>query len=184
MAIVEDILKLIPSKRTRSVAMAAGGMVGLLTGQKLVALGLFAKGAKGLEECWREAHPNFTGGMDARWREAIEFYEATHLNSTNRKLHTWGIPPIVAGATGLLLFRPFRPAWFVSATAFTGGWIVNFIGHGFYEKNAPAFADDPLSFLAGPVWDLQQMRKNKVVPPQPGNTQSDADAVVVNAQVV
>ena len=30
------------------------------------------------------------------------------------------------------------------------------MGHAAFEKNAPAFKDDPLSFLAGPVWDLQQ----------------------------
>ena len=37
------------------------------------------------------------------------------------------------------------------------GWAFNIVGHAVYEKNAPAFADDPLSFIAGPAWDLQQM---------------------------
>jgi uncharacterized membrane protein YGL010W len=55
---------------------------------------------------------------------------------------------------------------------------LNFIGHGKYEKNAPAFADDPLSFIAGPVWDFQQiLRKDGAsavtTSPGDGDTQSD-----------
>jgi uncharacterized membrane protein YGL010W len=33
---------------------------------------------------------------------------------------------------------------------------MNLVGHAVFEKNRPAFADDPLSFLAGPAWDLRQ----------------------------
>ena len=35
---------------------------------------------------------------------------------------------------------------------------MNIVGHAVFEKNRPAFADDPLSFLAGPVWDLGQVK--------------------------
>ena len=59
------------------------------------------------------------------------------------------------------MFNPFRPLWFISAGAFASGWVLNIIGHGMYEKNAPAFADDPLSFIAGPVWDFTQLRSKK-----------------------
>jgi uncharacterized membrane protein YGL010W len=48
--------------------------------------------------------------------------------------------------------------WLASWAAFNVGWTLNFIGHGVYEKNSPAFADDPLSFVAGPLWDLKQLR--------------------------
>jgi hypothetical protein len=34
---------------------------------------------------------------------------------------------------------------------------LNFIGHGIFEKNAPAFADDPLSFAAAIAWDVDRM---------------------------
>ena len=34
-------------------------------------------------------------------------------------------------------------------------WALNIIGHKAYEKKAPAFADDPLSFIAGPFWDAK-----------------------------
>lgn len=75
----------------------------------------------------------------------------------NRKLHIVGIPMIVGGTAGLLLFSPFRPLWLASAAAFVAGWALNFLGHGRFEKNAPAFADDPLSFIAGPAWDFMHL---------------------------
>jgi hypothetical protein len=136
-------------------------MLALLAGRKLSALTMFGKGMHGLEKAWREAHPEFEGGLQARWQLALDFYEATHKDATNRKLHIVGIPFIVGGTVGLLIFPSFRPLWGLSAAAFTGGWILNFIGHGLYEKSAPAFADDPLSFLAGPVWDFKQIFRGK-----------------------
>ncbi len=157
-----DVLSFIPDKKTRDLVTTAGGMVLLLSGRKVLALGTFAKGLKGLEESWREVH-DFDGDLAERWQHAVKFYEETHQDATNRKLHVIGIPIIVGGAAGLLLFPSYRPMWMLSAGAFTFGWVLNFIGHGLYEKKAPAFADDPLSFLAGPVWDLQQVRKKKHV---------------------
>jgi uncharacterized membrane protein YGL010W len=44
-----------------------------------------------------------------------------------------------------------------SAAAFAGGWALNILGHMVYEKKKPAFAEDPLSFVAGPVWDAKQL---------------------------
>jgi hypothetical protein len=154
---LDKLLSLLPGKRNRGVAMMAGGMLGLLSGAKLPSLAMFARGALNLEEEWREAHPEFHGTLLDRWNEAIAFYDKTHKDPMNRKLHIIGIPIIVGGTAGLLLFSPFRPLWLLSAGAFVGGWALNFIGHGFFEKNAPAFADDPLSFLAGPAWDMMQI---------------------------
>jgi hypothetical protein len=136
---------------------AIGGMTALLFGQKKTALGLFARGAQQLEAHWREKHPDFRGDLSDRWNEAVKFYEATHQNQVNRYLHITGIPMIAAGAAGLLVCKPWRPAWFASAGAFTTGWVLNIVGHAAFEKKAPAFKDDPLSFIAGPVWDLQQL---------------------------
>ena len=152
----DTLLGLISDKKKRDVAFMAGGMLSLLGGRKIVGLGMFAKGAVGLEKNWRAEHPDFDGDFSQRWQRAIEFYESTHQDPVNRKLHTAGIPIIVGGTVGLLLFRPYRPAWFVAASAFTTGWVMSFIGYAI-EKKAPAFADDPLSFIAGPVRDLQQV---------------------------
>ena len=152
---------LLSSKRNRNVAYTVGGMAALLTGRKVAALSLFGKGLSGLEKEWRAKHPDFNGDMSERWEESISFYEETHTEPTNRTLHKVGIPMILGGATGLLLFRPFRPLWLGAATSFTVGWALNIVGHAKYEKNAPAFADDPLSLIAGLVWDLKQGGKSR-----------------------
>jgi len=138
-------------------AWAVSGMVALLSGRKMTGLGMFARGLAVLEQGWRAKHPDFNGGFAERWEAATEFYEATHRNKVNRVLHMTGIPLIVGGAAGLLAFKPYRPAWTVAAGSFAVGWGLNILGHAVFEKNAPAFKDDPLSFLAGPVWDLQQL---------------------------
>lgn len=135
----------------------AGGMATLLLGRKKTALSLFARGLQKLELQWRDRHPDFNGGLAERWNAATTFYDSTHQNQTNRYLHIAGIPIIVGGTIGLFAFKPFRPAWMVSAGAFAAGWALNLVGHAMFEKNAPAFKDDPLSFIAGPVWDLQQL---------------------------
>jgi len=154
----DQFLSFLPNQKARDTATTAGGMVALLAGRKLTAIGLFAKGVYGLEQGWREAHPEFKGDLKERWDLAIENYEATHADEKNRILHQIGIPMIAGGAVGLLLFSTYRPAWFLAATTFTAGWALNIVGH-YKEGNKPAFADDPLSFLAGPVWDVQQTFK-------------------------
>ena len=45
--------------------------------------------------------------------------------------------------------------------AFPAGWALNLVGHAAFEKRAPAFSDDGLSFVAGPVWDLQQLLQSR-----------------------
>lgn len=145
-------------RRTRGVALTAAGMAGLLTGSKLGALGLAARGLVDIEAEWRAAHPDFEGGLAERWQRAIDFYAETHTDPTNRALHMVGIPIILGGTTGLLVWPRYSPPWVVSAGAYGFGWALNLVGHAVFEKNAPAFADDPLSFVAGPVWDLMQLR--------------------------
>ncbi|MCO5170499.1 MAG: DUF962 domain-containing protein [Planctomycetes bacterium] len=145
-------------KKNRDLACASLGMASLLAGQKALALGLFAKGFAGLEQEWRRVNA-FEGTGEERWRHAVAFYEATHQDPVNRALHVVGIPMILGGAAGLLAFRPLGPFWFASASSFTAGWVLNIIGHGVFEKKAPAFADDPLSFVAGPVWDVGQLKR-------------------------
>lgn len=141
----------------KDVLLTASGMAMLLTGNKLSALSMFGKGLANLERRWRENNPDCPPGIQARWDRALQFYDQSHQNPTNRRLHRIGIPMIVGGAAGLLIGKPLRPLWALSALSFTAGWALNFAGH-YVEKSRPAFADDPLSFIAGPVWDWQQMR--------------------------
>lgn len=138
-------------------AKLVGGMALLMLGRKVEGLTLFGKGAYDLEKIYRENHPDLEPGFDARWKKAVEFYEETHQNETNRNLHRWGIPLIVGGAVGLLASKPYKKTWALSAGAFAIGWAMNIVGHSGYEKKKPAFTDDPLSFVAGPVWDVKQL---------------------------
>lgn len=158
MSALETALSFVSDRKVRGQLLAGAGMLSLVTGNKATALGLFAGGLRDLEAEWRAAHPDFHGDTNARWKAAIEFYESTHGNETNRALHIVGIPIIVGGTTGLIVFPRYSPPWALSAAAFIFGWTLNFIGHGIFEKNRPAFADDPLSFVAGPAWDLMHLK--------------------------
>ena len=146
---------------TFGVALSVAGMTALCAGFKLAALSLFGAGVRMLEKDWRARHPEFTGDAAERWQASLAFYRDTHQNPTNRTLHLIGIPLIVGGAAGLFASRPFSPLtgplWAGSLGAFTAGWALNLIGHAAFEKRAPAFSEDGLSFIAGPVWDLQAM---------------------------
>lgn len=143
------------------VALTVAGMGALCAGFKWGALSLFGAGLKVLEKDWRARHPEFHGDARERWQESLSFYRATHQNGTNRTLHLIGIPLILGGAAGLFASRPFSPItgglWAGSLGAFATGWALNIVGHAAFEKRAPAFSDDGLSFIAGPVWDLQEM---------------------------
>lgn len=144
-------------KKQLGAAEAIGGMGLLFLGRKLEGLALFTKGAYDLETVYRDEHPELEPGFEPRWENAIEFYNETHQEPTNRILHMWGIPLIVGGAIGLLATKSYKKPWIFSAAAFGIGWALNILGHAKYEKNKPAFTDDPLSFIAGPVWDTKQM---------------------------
>jgi len=147
------------------VALSALGMGALCAGFKLSALSLFSAGIKLLEKDWRARHPEFIGNASERWQASLSFYRDTHQNGTNRTLHLIGIPLIVGGAVGLFASKPLSPVtgalWLGSFGAFATGWALNLVGHAAFEKRAPAFSDDGLSFIAGPVWDLQELLKSR-----------------------
>ena len=160
---LEKLRGIVTEGKSRDLAMTAGGALLFMAGRKVLGLGLFGKGLYNLERRWRRDH-NFEGSFAQRWQQAETFYEETHQDDTNRILHIVGIPIIVAGTLGMVAFKPYRPLWAASLGGFTFGWVLNFVGHGVYEKKAPAFADDPLSFVAGPMWDLKQFRQGYGAP--------------------
>lgn len=162
--------------------MAVGGMVALFAGRRAMGLGLFAQGLSVLERGWRKAHPEFTGTFGERWKLAEQFYERTHQNRTNRVLHMVGIPFIVGGALGLLTLKPYRPAWGTAAGSFAVGWALNIAGHMFFEKNRPAFEEDPLSFFAGPAWDVRQLFFKKKATDEASATPSTVNPPIVNLE--
>lgn len=168
---IRNTLKKLADPDTQALAWTVGGMAALTFGApRLPALGAFVKGARMLEDGWRRRHPRFEGGLTERWAKAEAFYEGTHQDPTNRVLHIVGIPMILGGAVGMIAFRPIgvsAPLWYGSAGTFAGGWVLNIVGHAVFEKNAPAFKDDPLSFLAGPIWDARQVARRLRSAPDP-----------------
>lgn len=145
----------------RNLLLTAGSVGLLLAGRKLSALGMFARGAWGLEQEWRAKHPEVGPTFSERFAASAKYYESTHQNATNRILHMVGIPMILGGLAGLFISKPVRPVWIASAASFGVGWALNLAGHAFFEKNKPAFTEDPLSFIAGPIWDFQQLFSKK-----------------------
>jgi hypothetical protein len=177
---LDKVLSLIPNAKKRNLAYTAGGGLLILGGRKVTGLGLFLKGTAGLEKQWREKH-DFDGTFQERWDAAARFYEETHAEDTNRKLHIIGIPIILGSTAGLLIFPAYRPMWALSAGGFIFGWALNLIGHGVFEKNAPAFADDPLAFIAGPIWDWKQVRAGKLKETDDGPVvEVDGEVIPVN----
>jgi hypothetical protein len=158
-AVLDKLTNLISDEKTRGSAMAVGGMALLMAGPKVTGLAVFAKGVADLEKRWRADHPGFQGDFKARWEAATRFYESTHQDPINRALHMAGIPLILGGAIGLVAMPRYSPPWIVAAASFGAGWVLNIVGHAAFEKNRPAFSDDPLSFVAGPVWDVKQFRE-------------------------
>ncbi|MCO4762922.1 MAG: DUF962 domain-containing protein [Myxococcales bacterium] len=158
---LSKLIGLIPDGPNKDTGLLVGGMAALLTGNRLLGVNLFGRGLWHTEQRWRARHPEFDGTFKERWQLALDHYEQTHTDPINRGLHVVGIPMIAGGALGLLLSSPPRPLWFISATSFSVGWVLNLVGHAAFEKGAPAFSDDPLSFVAGPVWDLRQFKMTR-----------------------
>lgn len=148
-------------KKQVAAIEAVGGMALVLLGQRLKGLALFSHGFYNLEQEYRKTNPDLPPGFKARWNSAIIFYDQTHQHEVSRSLHRWGIPMIVGGALGLLAAPIYRKVWWNSAFLFAVGWALNIVGHSKYEKNKPAFTEDPLSFIAGPVWDFKQLKNGK-----------------------
>lgn len=62
--------------------------------------------------------------------------------------------------------------FFANVALFAIGWILQFIGHGVYEKRQPAFLRNMVHLLIGPVWILNDLvplvpRSDRVA--DPGN---------------
>lgn len=80
----------------------------------------------------------------------LENYKSKHKHPMNRLTHSIGIPMIVISLP--LFFLNWR--W--ALALFIVGWILQFIGHAF-EGNQPAFFQNPLYLLIGPLWFLKRI---------------------------
>jgi uncharacterized membrane protein YGL010W len=86
-------------------------------------------------------------------REYIALYEKEHTKLGTRLTHMVGIPMIVASIPTAVVNPPLAGGLFV------GGWALQYAGHYIFEKNSPAFYDDPYYLLVGPAWTLAEWLK-------------------------
>jgi uncharacterized membrane protein YGL010W len=80
-------------------------------------------------------------------------YRAEHRTVGCRITHMIGIPTIVASLPTLVL------DWRVGLAMFVGGWILQFAGHRFFERNRPVLMADPknpLTYLAALIFVGQE----------------------------
>lgn len=49
----------------------------------------------------------------------------------------------------------------INVVLFVLGWILQFLGHGLYERKAPAFARNLTHLLVGPIWILSDLMPSK-----------------------
>jgi uncharacterized membrane protein YGL010W len=79
----------------------------------------------------------------------LENYKAKHKHPLNKLCHSVGIPMIVVSLP-VFLFN-----WRWALILFVGGWILQFVGHAI-EGNQPAFFQNPVYLLVGPLWLLRR----------------------------
>jgi uncharacterized membrane protein YGL010W len=79
-------------------------------------------------------------------REYLALYAKEHTQLGTKLTHMVGIPMIVASIPTAVVNPPAAGGLFV------GGWALQYIGHYVFEKNKPAFYNDPYYLLVGPIW--------------------------------
>jgi uncharacterized membrane protein YGL010W len=83
-------------------------------------------------------------------REYLEEYAEGHRQLGTRVTHMVGIPLIVASLPVL----PFNPL--LGGGMFVGGWVLQFIGHYYFEKNSPLLFNDLTNTLVGVLWAAKE----------------------------
>lgn len=56
----------------------------------------------------------------------------------------------------LYLVGALLPLW-LNAVLFVTGWVLQFVGHGIFEKRSPAFLRNLLHLLVGPIWIINDL---------------------------
>ncbi len=79
-------------------------------------------------------------------RAYMKQYKEEHQHPGTKITHMIGIPMILASLPVAVVSPP------VGGALFVGGWALQFIGHGMFEKSKPSFANDPYYLGVGAVW--------------------------------
>jgi uncharacterized membrane protein YGL010W len=78
-------------------------------------------------------------------KEYLDQYAAEHTRLGTKLTHAIGIPMILASIPAMVV-----PP--VGAALFAGGWFWQLVGHAVFERNKPAFLNDPYYLAIGPLW--------------------------------
>ena len=62
----------------------------------------------------------------------------------------------------VMSFAALHMSWGAAFGVFVLGWAFQFVGHSYYEKVKPAFAQNLVHLLVGPAWILQKLLKGRV----------------------
>lgn len=79
-------------------------------------------------------------------RAYMKQYKEEHQHPGTKITHMIGIPMILAAFPVAIVSPP------AGAVLFAGGWAMQFIGHGVFEKTKPSFANDFYYLGVGAVW--------------------------------
>lgn len=60
----------------------------------------------------------------------------------------------------------------VNLVIFIAGWVLQFVGHGVYEKRNPAFLTNLLHLLVGPLWIMNDLTRFVEASSPPENTRA------------
>jgi uncharacterized membrane protein YGL010W len=88
------------------------------------------------------------GRTSEQW---IAQYSSSHQHPVNRLCHTYGIPTIVISVIVFVAGFFFHRLWYLAATFFVLGWVLQFVGHAF-EGKPPEFFHDWRFLLVGLRW--------------------------------
>ncbi len=67
----------------------------------------------------------------------MRYYREQHSSLGCKITHMFGVP-LIAVSLPMVFFD-----WRLSLCMFVFGWILQFIGHYFFQKNSPVFLEDP-----------------------------------------
>ena len=81
----------------------------------------------------------------------VKAYASSHKNPVNKALHLLGIPMIALSVLLFFLSLEWGHLFWVALTLFSGGWVLQFVGHAF-EGKQPGFFNDWRFLFVGLRW--------------------------------
>ena len=101
---------------------------------------------------------NSGGARFASFREFYPFYLSAHRSRASRRLHVCGTLLALSLAAAALISGRLALFWAVPVAGYAFAWV----GHYFFEKNAPATFTHPLYSLCGDFRMLYEVLTGRI----------------------